>query len=150
MEYRTLLAIVQKDLQLISRLRSSVVHCSGWALKLARSSDEAVLYLRGVGVYSDRNDYPIPSLIVLDTESEDHSDLEVLSWVRGEKRYRELPIAMLSSERHPHLESVCALDRFSFLIDRDSLDDLPKAIYLGVFAAKIFASDSIMQPMPGW
>jgi CheY-like chemotaxis protein len=51
-------------------------------LKIARYGNEAVLYLKGVGIYGDRETYPLPRVIVLDLDLPDGSALAVLSWIR--------------------------------------------------------------------
>jgi CheY-like chemotaxis protein len=51
-------------------------------LKIARYGNEAVLYLKGVGIYGDRTTYPLPRVIVLDLDLPDGSPLAVLGWIR--------------------------------------------------------------------
>lgn len=51
-------------------------------LKIARYGNEAVLYLKGVGIYGDRTTYPLPNVILLDLDLPDGSPLAVLGWIR--------------------------------------------------------------------
>lgn len=51
-------------------------------LKIARYGNEAILYLKGVGIYADRSTYPIPRIILLDLDLPDGSALSVLGWIR--------------------------------------------------------------------
>ena len=51
-------------------------------LKIARYGNEAVLYLKGVGIYGDRMTYPLPKVIILDLDLPDGSPLAVLGWIR--------------------------------------------------------------------
>ena len=51
-------------------------------LKIARYGNEAVLYLKGVGIYGDRATYPLPKVIILDLDLPDGSPLAVLGWIR--------------------------------------------------------------------
>lgn len=51
-------------------------------LKIARYGNEAVLYLKGVGIYGDRATYPLPHVILLDLDLPDGSPLAVLGWIR--------------------------------------------------------------------
>src|SRR5688500_17795716 len=51
-------------------------------LKIARYGNEAVLYLKGVGIYGDRTTYPLPQVILLDLDMPDGSALAVLGWIR--------------------------------------------------------------------
>jgi CheY-like chemotaxis protein len=51
-------------------------------LKIARYGNEAVLYLKGVGIYADRLTYPLPRVVILDLDLPDGSALAVLGWIR--------------------------------------------------------------------
>jgi CheY-like chemotaxis protein len=51
-------------------------------LKIARYGNEAVLYLKGVGIYGDRATYPLPQIVLLDLDMPDGSALAVLGWIR--------------------------------------------------------------------
>lgn len=51
-------------------------------LKIARYGNEAVLYLKGVGIYGDRTTYPLPRVILLDLDLPDGSALAFLGWIR--------------------------------------------------------------------
>lgn len=54
-------------------------------LKIARYGNEAVLYLKGVGIYSNRATYPLPRVILLDLDLPDGSPLAVLGWIRQQR-----------------------------------------------------------------
>jgi CheY-like chemotaxis protein len=51
-------------------------------LKIARYGNEAILYLKGVGIYGNRATYPLPQVILLDLDLPDGSPLAVLGWIR--------------------------------------------------------------------
>src|SRR4051812_42410330 len=51
-------------------------------LKIARYGTEAVLYFKGVGIYANRNVYPLPKVVILDLDLPDGSPLAVLGWLR--------------------------------------------------------------------
>src|SRR4029453_7959212 len=65
-------------------------------LKIARYGNEAILYLRGVGIYADRRNYPLPRLILLDMTNPDGSSMAVLGWIREQERFRDVPILILA------------------------------------------------------
>jgi CheY-like chemotaxis protein len=128
MERQKILAVVQADLQLICSMRDMLEETGLGKLSIARNSDEAILYLRGVGVYSNRVRHPLPDIVLLDCENPDGSDLEVLSWMREHPEFRETPVAMLASEEHAHVHVSCALDASSIIVNREDLDDLADAV----------------------
>jgi CheY-like chemotaxis protein len=61
--------------------------------------DAAVAYLAGEGAYADRNDHPLPGVVLLDLKLPRRSGLEVLEWVRQSPTLRRLPIVVLTSSR---------------------------------------------------
>src|SRR5262252_2345914 len=120
MDSTGILAVVENDLRLIWQLQEL---CGDYALKLsvARSAEEAMLYLRGVGIYASREQYPLPGLVLLDTESSHAADLSTLSWLRENPVFRKLPVGLLTSEPPHKVRVACAIDPECFIIDRASL-----------------------------
>jgi CheY-like chemotaxis protein len=67
----------------------------------AKDGDDAVAYLDGTGPYIDRNEHPLPTLVLLDIKLPRRSGFEVLSWIRRDARaLRRTPVVMLTSSRH--------------------------------------------------
>src|SRR6185437_6140571 len=67
-------------------------------LSTANSGDEAMAYLGGIGVYSDRFTYPLPAVVLLDVKMPRRSGFEVLAWLRHNGGdLRKMPVVMLSS-----------------------------------------------------
>jgi DNA-binding response OmpR family regulator len=64
-------------------------------LRVARYGNEAILYLKGVGIYGDREHYPLPDLIILDLTTPDGSGLAVLGWIRRQPEFNEVPVIIL-------------------------------------------------------
>lgn len=71
--------------------RSQIVN----PLRVARYGNEAILYLKGVGIYSDRSHYPLPELIIIDLSVPDGSGLAVLGWIRRQEEFNRLPVIIL-------------------------------------------------------
>jgi hypothetical protein len=119
----SILAVIEQDLRLIWRLQEL---CGDYGLKLniGRSAEEAILYLRGIGIYANRLEYPLPGLILLDTENAS-ADLSMLAWLRENPRFSELPVGLLCQEPPHKVRVACAIDPNSFVIDRSSLWELP-------------------------
>ena len=124
-----ILAVVQSDLQLISSLRS-FLELNHYPASVARNSQEAILYLRGVGIYANRLHYPQPSILILDSLNPDGADLEVLAWVRNEPEFVDVPVLILCTERHSPAHVTCMLDPNCFVVDRGNFADLLDALRL--------------------
>lgn len=68
-------------------------------VQIAKTGDEAVAYLAGEEHYGDRNQYPLPSLILLDLKLPCRSGLEVLEWVRQQPLLKRIPVVILTSSQ---------------------------------------------------
>jgi len=79
-------------------------------LKIARYGNEAILYLRGVGIYSDRANYPLPAIIIIDLTNPDGSSMALLGWIRDHAEFTKVPILVLAGT-HQEQEVQQAFDR---------------------------------------
>ena len=63
-------------------------------LHWVNNGNEAILYLCGHRQYSDRNQYPIPALILLDLKLPMQIGFEVLRWIRSYPAFATLPVVV--------------------------------------------------------
>jgi DNA-binding response OmpR family regulator len=98
-------------------------------LRVARYGNEAILYLKGVGIYGDRTHYPLPGLIVIDLSIPDGSGMAVLGWIRRQAELNETPVIILV---HPRQDKRIqeAFDRGAnaYYLKRDDFDRLAQMI----------------------
>jgi CheY-like chemotaxis protein len=66
-------------------------------LKLVRDGEQAIAYLSGTGAYGNREQFPLPYLLLLDLKMPGTDGFEVLQWVRGEPDLRRLLVVVLTS-----------------------------------------------------
>jgi len=66
-------------------------------LYVVRDGAEAVAYLKGLGQYSNRAEFPLPSLLLLDLKMPRTDGFEVLQWIRSEPNLRALRVIVLTS-----------------------------------------------------
>jgi CheY-like chemotaxis protein len=79
--------------------------------------EAACHYLAGRGVYADRAQYPMPTLVLLDIKLPKLSGLEVLSWIRRQPELAQLVIVMLtSSKERKDIEVAYASGTNSYLV----------------------------------
>ena len=66
-------------------------------LQVVSDGQLAMDYLSGAGPFSDRSEYPLPCLVLLDLKMPGKSGLEVLKWIRMTPAVSVLPVIMLTS-----------------------------------------------------
>ena len=68
-------------------------------IRVAKTGEEALDYLLGRGVYTDRSKHPLPDLILLDIKLPGISGLEVLKIVKKTPIVKRIPVVILTSSR---------------------------------------------------
>lgn len=98
-------------------------------LRVVRYGNEAILYLKGVGIYGDRTHYPLPELIIIDLSVPDGSGLLVLGWIRRRKEFDAVPVIILSSpDQHKAAQESFDRGANAFYVKRDDLEGLARMI----------------------
>ena len=70
---------------------------AGIPITVATNGQEAVQYLRGEGVYANRNQHPFPDLLLLDLKMPLMDGFQVLRWIRAQPVIKRLPVIVLTS-----------------------------------------------------
>ena len=60
------------------------------------SGEQAMAYLSGEGPYADREQFPLPDLVLLDLKMPRTSGFQVLTWIRRQPAFRDLPVLVYS------------------------------------------------------
>jgi CheY-like chemotaxis protein len=97
------------------------------------TGQEAVDYLSGEGSYSDRKQFPLPSLLVLDVNTPLLNGFDVLAWLKARSGLDHIPVVMLSASQS-HQESsrpqVVKADEFNLKpFDFEGLTDLIRDVH---------------------
>jgi CheY-like chemotaxis protein len=69
-------------------------------LQVVQDGQAAIDYLKGSGHFSDRGQYPLPCLLLLDLKMPRKTGMEVLEWMRTQPELQSLPVIVLSSSVH--------------------------------------------------
>jgi CheY-like chemotaxis protein len=86
-------------------------------IQSVEDGEEAIAYLKGEGVYSDRNRHPFPVVIFLDLNMPKKNGLEVLTWIRQQPSLKNLTVHILTaSSRSVDVENAFKLGANSYLI----------------------------------
>ncbi len=104
------------------------------SVQVAEDGDVVVAYLSGQGQFSNREEYPLPVLMLLDLKLPRRSGLEVLMWLKQQPNLKRLPVIVLtSSSETSDINEAYDLGANSFLVKPVSfqtLVDMIKAIDL--------------------
>lgn len=70
---------------------------TGSSVHLTRSGNDAISYMIGEGVYSDRSAYPFPTLVITDLNMPDGDGFDVLEFLQQNPEWSVVPRIMFSS-----------------------------------------------------
>jgi CheY-like chemotaxis protein len=90
-----------------------------------RNGEDAIAYLRGEGLYGNREKFPLPTIMLLDLNMPRKDGFAVLAWVRAQPLLKRLTImVMTASARTSDIDRVFDLGASSFLVKPTSLETL--------------------------
>lgn len=85
-------------------------------LFVVENGEEAVAYLTGEGKFANRNEYPLPTLLLLDLKMPRKDGFEVLEWIRKQPTLAALRVVVLTtSDRILDVNRAYQLGANSFL-----------------------------------
>jgi len=68
-------------------------------INIAQNGEEALEYLFGRGMFSDREEYPLPALILLDLKMPGMDGFEVLRQIKMTQVLKRIPVVILTSSK---------------------------------------------------
>jgi len=69
-------------------------------LQVVSNGEEAIAYLQGEGKFANRDEYPLPCLVLLDLKMPRKDGFEVLQWIREQPELRALRVVVLTASDH--------------------------------------------------
>src|SRR4051812_33029458 len=66
-------------------------------IQIVRNGEETISYLQGEGKFANRDEYPLPSLLLLDLKMPRTDGFEVLRWIRQQPALKALRVIVLTS-----------------------------------------------------
>jgi len=102
---------------------------SNQLLEVATVKVTQIAYLQGANHFADREQYPLPNLILLDLKMPRLSGFDVLAWLRHEEKCRWLPVIVLSSSNHEaDVQRAYSLGANSYLVKPVAFDSLVEIV----------------------
>jgi len=93
-------------------------------LHVVWNGQEAISYLKGEGKYSNRDEYPLPDLMLLDLKMPRVNGFEVLKWLRAQQEMAALRVLVLtSSDQIRDVNEAYQLGANSFLVKPSDFED---------------------------
>ena len=90
---------------------------------VVKNGEEAIAYLGGTGRYSNRAEFPLPALVLLDLKMPGLDGFDVLRWIRQEPELRALRVVVLtSSDEIRDINLAYQLGANSFLVKPADFD----------------------------
>lgn len=104
-------------------------------LQQVSDGEEAINYLDGRGSYANRQQYPLPGLLLLDLKLPRTSGLEVLAWLKDQPGMHRLPVVVFTSSREDtDIQRAYELGANSYLVKPVHFDALLEMVHtLGVY-----------------
>jgi CheY-like chemotaxis protein len=94
-------------------------------VKIVSDGEELLLYLQGRGAYANRENSPMPSLIILDLKMPRKSGLEVLEWLNENRDLAIVPTIVLSaSNLEEDVRSAYHLGANTYFVKPSTFDEL--------------------------
>ncbi|MCS6243020.1 MAG: response regulator [Opitutus sp.] len=119
--------LIADDCETDVMLMRSVFRGAGFTqpLQFAHDGEEAMAYLRGDGAYRNRDQFPLPCVLLLDLNRLRKNGFDVLAWQQGQPELKRLPVYILSASSRPEdIERAYDLGAHAYLVKPCSLDSL--------------------------
>ena len=87
--------------------------------------EDAINYLAGVGIYSDRVQYPLPSLVITDLKMPRRTGFDLLAWIQDQPQLNCPPVVVLSgSAEDSDKERALGLGAVAYFVKPPGLDQM--------------------------
>src|SRR5580692_2797809 len=100
-------------------------------LQVASDGQEAIDYFKGTGRFANREEFPLPCLVLLDLKLPRVMGLDVLKWIREQPEVATIVVILTSSQEEADIATAYRLGANGYLVkpsDVGQLTDMVKSI----------------------
>jgi CheY-like chemotaxis protein len=98
-------------------------------VRSVNDGDQALAYLSGAESFSNREEHPLPHLVLLDLKMPRKSGLEVLGWIRQQVSLKRMVVVIFTSSKHDHdINRAYELGANSYLVKPVGFDALQETM----------------------
>ena len=100
-------------------------------IRVASDGRQAIDYFKGTGKFVDREEFPLPYLVLLDLKLPHMMGLDVLKWIRQESEVSAIVVVLTSSKEEADIATAYRLGANGYLVkppDVNQLTDMAKSI----------------------
>jgi CheY-like chemotaxis protein len=94
-------------------------------IQAAHNGDEAIDYLKGSGPFTDRDQFPLPGVVLLDLNMPRKTGFDVLAFAQEQPGIKRIPIIVLTaSVRSEDVERAFELRAHAYLVKPSDIEEL--------------------------
>ena len=100
-------------------------------IRVASDGRQAIDYFKGTGKFVNREEFPLPYLVLLDLKLPHMMGLDVLKWIRQESEVSAIVVVLTSSKEEADIATAYRLGANGYLVkppDVNQLTDMAKSI----------------------
>jgi CheY-like chemotaxis protein len=100
-------------------------------IRVARDGQQAIDYFKGAGKFANREEFPLPCLVLLDLKLPYVMGLDVLKWIRQQPELPAIVVILSSSREEEDVATSYRLGANGYLVkpsDTSKLQDMAKSI----------------------
>ena len=100
-------------------------------IRVASDGRQAIDYFKGTGKFVNREEFPLPYLVLLDSKLPHMMGVDVLKWIRQESEVAAIVVVLTSSKEEADIATAYRLGANGYLVkppDVNQLTDMAKSI----------------------
>jgi CheY-like chemotaxis protein len=98
-------------------------HDNSINLRSVSDGRSVIDWLDGNGSYGNRAFFPVPQVVVIDSKLGDMTGLDVLRWIRAQRRFKELPVILYCGSTPAHVYNEYEDLGIAAVLEKDSRCD---------------------------